>query len=54
MKKLGNLDEQRALEFYFCRKDNHLSLQEATSQDDRGRVPVRIDERPSFVYSLMY
>jgi hypothetical protein len=22
--------------------------------DDRGRVPVRIDERPSFVYSLMY
>ena len=24
------------------------------SKDDRGRVPVRIDERPSFVYSLMY
>jgi hypothetical protein len=23
-------------------------------EDDRGRVPVRIDERPSFVYSLMY
>ena len=49
MKKLGNLDEQRALEFYFCRKDNHLSLQEATSNqifsvvhfmDDRGRVRI--------------
>ena len=25
-----------------------------TLWDDRGRVPVRIGERPSLVYSLMY